>query len=67
MVDMRSFSPIVLKGPGNVAMAFVEDQQEKKEARLVLQDLILGSHFPAVASFPGLPTPECEHVYVWRA
>ena len=30
---------------------------EKREARLVLQDLdmIFGSHVPAVASFPGFP------------
>ena len=47
----------------------MEDQQKNREARLVLQDLILGSrvHLPAVASFPGLPTPEREYVYAWRA
>ena len=47
----------------------VEDQQKKREARLVLQDLILGSrvHLPAVASFPGFPAPEREYVYAWRA
>ena len=45
-----------------------EDQQNKGEARLVLQDLKLGSrvHLPAVASFPGFPAPEREYVYAWR-
>ena len=59
-----------VKGPRNRAVCIhVEDEQKKKEARLVLRDLILGSriHLAAVASVPGSSALERKYVYVWRA